>query len=107
MNQPCSRSIPAPKGPIVLSLLSVALLCGCVGPGYDREARLASGGEGMVCQSVEITGTRFPKRVCRTQAEWDLENSQDRQASDEYGRQTRENSSLIEPGFTRGQPVSL
>lgn len=107
MNPHHLRSIRAAQSPLVLSLLSVALLSACVGPDYDREARLASGGEGMVCQSVEITGTRFPKRVCRTQAEWDLENNQDRQAADEYGRQTRENSSLIEPGFTRGQPVSL
>jgi hypothetical protein len=28
-------------------------------------------GEDVICRSIPVTGTRFPQRICKTQAAWD------------------------------------
>lgn len=50
----------------------------------------------LVCRDVEVTGTRFPKRVCKPASEWsDLGRRQSADAR-EFIRQTVENGTLVQ-----------
>jgi hypothetical protein len=53
------------------------------------------------CRSVKVTGTNFPKRVCESKAYWNAKARAERRISDEFGRQTNENSAIVQPGTTQ------
>lgn len=36
----------------------------------NAAAKAASADDEVVCKTVEVTGSRFPKRDCRSRAEW-------------------------------------
>jgi hypothetical protein len=57
----------------------------------------------VVCREIEVTGTRFGQRICRTRAEWNIVENQQRQAAREYTRQTRENAAILNPVESRGE----
>lgn len=88
------------------SIMALALLGGCAGP-YAAGNQLADGAEGMECRKFMATGTNVPRQVCRSSEAWARMDRADQRGADEYGRQTRENSATVQPGFSRGQPLDL
>jgi hypothetical protein len=61
-------------------MLVAALAAGDAGPPpaavnaaapAHAQARTTADPNKMVCKSIIVTGTRFPTKDCRTQAEWD------------------------------------
>lgn len=47
-------------------------------------------GEDIICRKFEITGTRFPENICKTQAAWDAfdeyTNSNAKEQADKFQR---------------------
>lgn len=65
----------------------------------QAEENNSADGEGqLVCRDVEVTGTRFKRQVCNTQVGWDALSKKNSVATDEFNRQTRESTSLVNPG---------
>ena len=57
----------------LLLTLSVSLLiAGCASSSPETSARMAAQND-LVCETVRPTGSRLPKRVCRTVADNELE----------------------------------
>ena len=92
--------------------LKLTILCGAtlLGIACASEPASTTGGPlqpvvPQVCRSEPVTGSNFKNRVCHTAEEWATIDSNERRTVDEIGRQSRENSSILEPGSARGQPV--
>ena len=79
-----------------LSVALGALLTAPAAASFEDKARSnkrADDGSRRVCRALTLTGTRFTTRVCRTQAEWDLEMSK---SQDSALRHQRDNSAASE-----------
>ena len=56
-----------------------------------------------ICRETEVTGSRFGRRICRTQREWDILEGREAKAATEMIRNTQENSLIVpESGNTTG-----
>ena len=51
----------------------------------------------VVCHTVTPTGTRFQKRVCMTQAEWDERQQEDRENMEKAQRKGTQSGNPSEP----------
>lgn len=72
------------KPVIALPILAGLFLAGCAAtppPGATsaeraastlREGQMAPDGTPVVCRSMQVTGSRFPARDCRSQAAWEV-----------------------------------
>lgn len=86
-------------------ILAAASVTGACASGTVREAAIADTGtaaaaprlDDEVCRNVEVTGTRFPQRICRPRGEWEAADRGQKDAADEYTRQTRENAGVLNP----------
>lgn len=88
----------------LLGCSALALLAACAASPAGEGNQMAGADDARECRNYTVTGSNLPRRVCRDKAEWEEIDAAQRRTADEYGRQTRENSALVEPGFTRGQP---
>lgn len=88
-----------------VAVLGFTIMLGaCSGTGAGQG--LAANSE-LDCRKYQVTGTNLPKQVCRTKEAWDRIERVERQVVDEYGRQSRENATTLQPGSSRGQPTVL
>jgi hypothetical protein len=62
----------------------------------------ALGGDEVICKEVEVTGTRFGRRVCQTESEWNIAERGQRGSGQGYTRQTQETSTIVTPSTDRG-----
>jgi len=72
-----------------------AFVSACATPaagGSAGAANVASNGEKLVCRSIEVTGTRFPQKECKTAEAWA-----------EYDAYTKENAKESTDKFQRIQ----
>jgi len=72
-----------------------ALVSACATPAADGSAgsaNVAGNGEKLVCRSIEITGTRFPQKECKTAEAWA-----------QYDAYTKENAKESTDKFQRTQ----
>lgn len=97
--------------PMLFPVLGVTLLASaCANQPESATDTLASGdpqqSERVVCEDVEVTGTRFPKRVCRTERVWEMTGDAQRAAAEEFGRQSRENAAVLMPVENRPEQGS-
>jgi hypothetical protein len=104
-----ARALTVWSGIIGLALLGA---CSGTGAGQADGSQLASGETGeakreLECRKFLATGSNVPKQVCRSTEAWARIDKVEREVADEYGRQTRENSATVAPGFSRGQPTVL
>lgn len=53
------------------------------------------------CRRVQLTGTTFRQKICRTRSEWAGVNS-DRTSAEEFTRGIRENSAVMHPSASPG-----
>ncbi|MES2603895.1 MAG: hypothetical protein V4603_03100, partial [Pseudomonadota bacterium] len=47
--------------------------------------------EEVICRKQKVTGSNFPKEVCRTARQWGVISGNQRAAADEYSRQSTQN----------------
>src|SRR5690606_19766586 len=80
----------------LLGVFGMALLLGaCSGSGgQSGGSQVAENGEPLICEEIEVTGTRFPRRVCRTEGAWAAIRANKRGAVDEFDRQINENEGI-------------
>lgn len=67
------------------------------------ESQPAAASNKRVCKTVIPTGTRFQKRDCRTQAEWDRIQEGGRAAGEDIQRKGVQTGNPYEPTGNRGQ----
>jgi hemolysin activation/secretion protein len=60
----------------------------------DRPVVYTTDESPRICRSLRITGTRMPKRVCATEAEWAVADANGKEAADELRRLSEEKSNL-------------
>jgi CRISPR/Cas system CMR subunit Cmr4 (Cas7 group RAMP superfamily) len=60
----------------------------------DRPVVYTTDESPRVCRSLRITGTRMPKRVCATEAEWAVADANGKEAADELSRVSNEKAIL-------------
>lgn len=48
-----------------------------------------------ICKVMPVTGSTLPKKVCSTQAEWDTVEREQREASDKFNSDLRNNSGNV------------
>jgi hypothetical protein len=57
-----------------------------------------------LCRSMQVTGTNFRERVCRTADEWNAIQRSERRAVQEFSRQSSENAAVNGNNSPRGNP---
>jgi hypothetical protein len=63
-------------------------------PSSERPVVYTTDESPRICRSLRITGTRMPKRVCATEAEWAVADANGKEAADELRRLSEEKSNL-------------
>ena len=63
-------------------------------PQPNTQRPRAANPERVVCKRDGLTGSRFPRRVCKTQAEWDGERDQQQDSVRDYQRDGSERAAL-------------
>ncbi len=66
-----------PIRPLVIAIAALSMVPSLATA--KEAAKVNAKGEKLICRSVEITGSRMPKRICQTAAEWKAENGGTRQ----------------------------
>lgn len=102
-----AKPIANPSARVVMLSAVCTILLACAG---TPDAEQLAANENLVCQKIEVTGTRFAREVCRTPAQWEATSERQRGVAEEFGRQSREGSTLMDPehdpsGF--GTPLEL
>lgn len=96
------------------AVLSVALIgslsvsgCTFLNPGGHAAARWAALDKARaakvagvtdadkVCKVMPVTGSTMPKKICSTQAEWDFAEREQREASEKFNADLRNNSGNV------------
>ena len=105
--------------PTLLALAMTLLIAACASEPAAQQATTAAAnpaaaagpavaaadpGQEMECRSIKVTGTNFPRRICETRSYWNAMGRAERRISDEFGRQSSENSSIVQPGSSRDLP---
>lgn len=64
-----------------------------------REAKLAGVTDAdKICKVMPVTGSTMPKKICSTQAEWDVAEKEQREASEKFNSDLRNNSGNVGAG---------
>lgn len=64
-----------------------------------RANKLSDGSDAeKICKTMPVTGSTMPKRVCSTQAEWEAVQQQQREASERFNADVRNNSTNVGGG---------
>lgn len=95
---------------IAAGLAGPLLLSGCsnfLNPGGAAAARWAAveqaraakvagvSNADKVCKVMPVTGSTMPKKICSTQAEWEVVERQQREASEQFNSDLRNNSGNV------------
>lgn len=95
---------------IAIAAGSLVLLGGCsnfLNPGgaaaarwaaldKSRAAKLAGDTNAeKICKTMPVTGSNMPKKICSTQAEWELVEREQRDASEKFQSDLRNNSGNV------------
>ena len=71
---------------------SVAFLAACAAApaGTQKAANVGPNGEPLVCRSIQVTGTRFPQKECKTAESWEsfdrYTNDNAKESTDKFQR---------------------
>lgn len=93
-------------GPVILCIFSaVMLMAGCNTASTKQTSNsgevsdeTVANNEQQVCREIEITGSRFKRKICRTAATWNAIDSAERRGTDEYTRELNERSTISPDG---------
>lgn len=62
----------------------------------SREAKLAGvTNADRVCKVMPVTGSTMPKKICSTQAEWDVAEKEQRDAAEKFNSELRNNTGNV------------
>lgn len=75
-----------------IALATLATACASAPGTTQAAANLGPNGEPLVCRKMQVTGTRFPERTCKTAAAWE-----------EYDAYTKSNAKESTDKFQRLQ----
>ena len=54
-----------------VGLAALVTACASAPAGTQTAANAGPNGEPLVCRSIQVTGTRFPERTCKTAEVWE------------------------------------
>lgn len=80
-----------------LAVFATACASESVKPTSVASTAPAAADGAVFCREVEVTGTRFRRRVCRTQEEWSALDEEQRAAGQAFTRDTQGNSTVVPP----------
>ena len=86
--------------PLLACVFGITLLAGGCNSESVKDTSLASNDSGRVCREIEVTGSHFKKRICRSAATWEAIDRAEREGADDYTRQSSERSAV-----TTGTPA--
>ena len=108
------RATPVISAPRLLALGASVLIAACAskpvtettGTATARASQLASADLDVVCQDTMVTGTHFPKRVCRTKREWGQIEDHSRSFTQGLQSDATKNLAPVPPGgFVNPTPI--
>jgi hypothetical protein len=90
---------------LLVTVLGITLLivgCAASAPARQQAATNSVAAVEEECRTEPVTGSNFDRRTCRTAEEWAAIDAKQRAGAGEFGRQTRENSSVVDENSQQG-----